>query len=160
MTQSGSKSCYFTRHICISFQRDSGSGVFHRKNGHYELIGVLSHRQNCGELNLGPLVIKDQQQNVTTSSSNSTSSISSMVTVDDLKMMMPPMNATTRESVGRQLHSIKQSDSIMGSNGDHYFDPLPVFTRVDHHMDWILENTRESCYCKPRFEFSLKFTGF
>lgn len=134
---------------CISFQEDSGSGVFHRQSGHYDIIGVLSHRQSCagGHFN-SPLIIKDQLMNSTRINSTSTTSVA--VSIEDLK----GMNMTELMNEGRQL---KLADPLMGTLGDHYYEPLPVFTRLDYHWDWIIENTKDSCYCKPRFQFTIKF---
>lgn len=90
---------------------------------------------------------------------NSTStSMTSMTAVMDLKMM----NVTHKGDIpkGRQLHTLKQSDPVTNGGGDHYYEPLPVFTRIDYHWDWIIENTKDSCYCKPRFQFSIKFNKF
>lgn len=134
----------------LNLQEDSGSGIFHRKGSHHEIIGVLSHRQNCGDWNFGsPLIIKDQMMNETSSYSSSMAN----VTIEDLKMMN--ISEATSATQGRQLHTLKLSDSVMGSPGDHYYDPLPVFTRIDYHWNWIVENTKDSCYCKPSFQFSI-----
>lgn len=112
------------------------------------MIGVLSHRQNCGNWNFGsPLVIKDQPMNGTNSSA----------VVLDMKMMNVNVSDGGAEVKGRQLHSLMQSDPVMGTTSDHYYDPLPVFTKIDHHLDWIIENTKDSCYCKPRFQFNIRF---
>lgn len=79
-------------------------------------------------------------------SANSTTTI-----VEDLKMMKK----------GRQLHSLQQSDPLaQASAGDHYYEPLPVYTNFAFHLDWIVENTKDSCFCKPKLYFSLKFNKF
>lgn len=133
-----------------TFQEDSGAGIFHRKDDRHELIGVLSHRQHCGVSDYGsPLIIKDQVMNETITSSNS----SSTVAVVDLKDMSESIPEEAPK--GRQLHTLHHADHLMGR--DHYFDPLPVFTRIDYHWDWIVQTSKDSCYCKPRFQFSIKF---